>query len=578
MAALDRYVNTASTSGGTGITNATTGTDRAYASLSEAEAAEQTNLVSATDTLTIHCSGSTADTTIAVFLGWTCDTTYRCTIAGDFQADSYDTGAYRIEVDDNYGYMLELGNTHIYAEQLQLFNSHTGNQYPSVVLLSSTESSPTNSFDRCVLKTAANTSAVGMVVETWTQTGAHLTVRDSLLYEGNLGIVSSYPPASARIDIINCTLPDITATGIELKYIDTVNLYNNLVTGAGTNDYNVVGTTTLNTGNNISSDATSPETGGRNKTITYTDAANDDYTTSDSDVTDAGVGPSSQALVSTLSLNGNTRSGTTTDAGAFQVAAGGVTGSGTLVADAATISGVGVRNVIGTGSLQADDATISGTGEVAGAVTGSGSLQADDATISGTGKRIETGLGALQAGDASINGIGIRTVVGSGALQADDASISGVGSTPSDVHRAEQIMDALVTALSALAPVTVDQVERGRDAPFALSNNKAITLFMGPDEVADNSGWDVVHSNLTVYIDIHARSGSVQVDQIINDIAKTVTTTLWADPTLGLSFVIDTIEGVANEPEITGEGNKPTGEMRTDWMFKYSRSRIDPSA
>jgi len=144
-------------------------------------------------------------------------------------------------------------------------------------------------------------------------------------------------------------------------------------------------------------------------------------------------------------------------------------------------------------------------------------------------------------------------------------------------HRAEQIMDALTTVLNALAPATVDKVIRGRHSPFALNINKAIAIYRGPDEVIDNSGWNNVYSNLTVQIDIHVRSSSIQVDQETNAICKVITSALWVDHTLGFSFVIDTEEGTAEEPEILGEGNKPISVMRTSWRFKYRRDRTNPS-
>ena len=144
-------------------------------------------------------------------------------------------------------------------------------------------------------------------------------------------------------------------------------------------------------------------------------------------------------------------------------------------------------------------------------------------------------------------------------------------------HKREQIIDALVTALGALVSATVDKVERGRDAPFASSINKAITIYQGSDEPQDSDGWHVIHSVLTVNIDIHVRSSSAQIDEEINSIRKAITTTLWGDYTLGLSFVSDMDEGPAVEPEISGEGKNVTAIARNTWTFKYSRNRIDPS-
>lgn len=67
MAAVARFVNTASTAGGDGTTNNTSGATRAYASLSEWEA---NGGGSATDDYSVDCSGTAADTT-AVTLNFT---------------------------------------------------------------------------------------------------------------------------------------------------------------------------------------------------------------------------------------------------------------------------------------------------------------------------------------------------------------------------------------------------------------------------------------------------------------------------------------------------------------------------
>ena len=101
MALITRYVNTASTAGGDGTTNATTGAARAYASLNEWEANEQVDLVAATDQHIVHCVGTSADTTAVDVNGWTTSTTYYITIQVD-AADrptsaQYSTSNYRLE-------------------------------------------------------------------------------------------------------------------------------------------------------------------------------------------------------------------------------------------------------------------------------------------------------------------------------------------------------------------------------------------------------------------------------------------------------------------------------------------------
>jgi len=97
MAIITRYVNTASSAGGDGTTNAITGANRAYVSLSEWEAAEQTDLVTDTDSHVVNCSGTTADTTAADILGWTTGVTNDITVNGDNNTGIYNTSAYRLE-------------------------------------------------------------------------------------------------------------------------------------------------------------------------------------------------------------------------------------------------------------------------------------------------------------------------------------------------------------------------------------------------------------------------------------------------------------------------------------------------
>lgn len=104
MATIQRYVNTASTAGGDGTTNATSGANRAYASLSEWEAAERADLVTAGDIHIVTCEGSTADTTAVQILSanWTTGPSnyieIRCDIGAGRHDGKWNTSAYRMEV------------------------------------------------------------------------------------------------------------------------------------------------------------------------------------------------------------------------------------------------------------------------------------------------------------------------------------------------------------------------------------------------------------------------------------------------------------------------------------------------
>ena len=71
-----RYVNTASSSGGDGTTNATSGANRAYATLDAALVAESDDLVASNVYLTIFCEGSSADTSEPHVTGFTTDASH----------------------------------------------------------------------------------------------------------------------------------------------------------------------------------------------------------------------------------------------------------------------------------------------------------------------------------------------------------------------------------------------------------------------------------------------------------------------------------------------------------------------
>ena len=93
MAAVERFVDMeVESAGGNGTTRVhdTGDANRAYSSLSAWESAEQTNLVTDTDTHRVRCAGSTADTTLVQLIGWTPNASFFITIQGDDAAPDDD--------------------------------------------------------------------------------------------------------------------------------------------------------------------------------------------------------------------------------------------------------------------------------------------------------------------------------------------------------------------------------------------------------------------------------------------------------------------------------------------------------
>lgn len=154
--------------------------------------------------------------------------------------------------------------------------------------------------------------------------------------------------------VVNCRYGITQSAG-------TLNLKNNIVQSCTTADYSgTFGTTATN----ISSDTTSPETGLRSITLTFVDAANDDYHLDDTDTAAIGAGTDLHAdgtLAFADDFDGDSRPNGAWDIGADQIpAASGITltadgGSYTLSGTAATLRRDHVL------SAEAGSYTLSGT-------------------------------------------------------------------------------------------------------------------------------------------------------------------------------------------------------------------------
>ena len=145
-------------------------------------------------------------------------------------------------------------------------------------------------------------------------------------------------------------------------------------------------------------------------------------------------------------------------------------------------------------------------------------------------------------------------------------------------HKAEQILDAFTTAVTGLA-TTGANVERDKVYNLDDAITAGLSVEMGSDIKRDDEtqGWELVMYTLSVVINIYVKqSSSTPLSQTLNQIRKEIVVALQAAPTLGLSFVQDTIEGSALEP-VNGPGEKPMSMQRFEWAVVYQRSRTDPS-
>ena len=142
-------------------------------------------------------------------------------------------------------------------------------------------------------------------------------------------------------------------------------------------------------------------------------------------------------------------------------------------------------------------------------------------------------------------------------------------------HRAETIMAAIVTTMTGLT-TTGARVYRARAYVLPKADANALAIFQGSDEVQDGSMFHRVRSLLTVNIETVAREATAQIDETLNTIRKEVAAAIGASTNLGLAFEVGALELKAEQPEISDEGDRPTGRMRIVLGINYWRDRLDP--
>jgi len=321
VAAVVRFVNTASTSGGDGTTNATTGANRAYPTLSSWSTAEATNLITDGDTHEVRCTGG-ADTVGSNHTAWTTDDTNSLLInpnSGEEHAGIFDTGKYHITQSGNYGTAIGRTNEQIEVNTMQVHV--TGNFTIGIAIGSTASATQTGTIANCIVKGGGSDkgSCIRRVV------GGPAVIYNNVVYEARRGIQSNFASTAANnvIAIYNNTIDSIstTNTGIGL-HLDVSganhHVKNNLITNCTTDYARDATPVEAATATNITSDATSPDgTTFQNKTITYTDAAGDDYSTNDTDVVGVGTDLSADSIFAfSTDILGITRSAW--DVGAFE--------------------------------------------------------------------------------------------------------------------------------------------------------------------------------------------------------------------------------------------------------------------
>jgi len=144
------------------------------------------------------------------------------------------------------------------------------------------------------------------------------------------------------------------------------------------------------------------------------------------------------------------------------------------------------------------------------------------------------------------------------------------------LHKAEQIMVAVLAKITSLT-TTGANAFRGRVYPLQSTQLPALVLYMGADTPTLLHSQTLMDCALNVTVEVVIKT-TAQADTLLNLIRKEVSIALQADYTQGLSFVLNTEEGPADEPELTGDSEQPISRQRLHFTISYRRSRTDPSA
>lgn len=326
MATITRFVNTASTAGGDGTTNATTGANRAYASLSEWEAAEQTDLVAAGDVAEVICSG-TVDTTSVIIAGWTTGASNFILIhaTDDKHSGVFNSNKYHLDIGTSASPHITINEDFVRVISLQFQrDSLAVSSADRTCVRIDSVGAGLIMVEENIFKSVAS-DIVGVVSSvSINDSTPDYTFKNNICYDfdGTNDVGLTGTASGPSVDVYNNTFQNcITCISSRSGYLCKNNIFQDCTTDIG-------GTVNSGNDNNLTDNVSIPGANSvANSTLTFENKAADNFalSSSDTDAIGAGIGPSSDSNVPTTDIIGTARSGTTTDIGAFMfVGVGGV--------------------------------------------------------------------------------------------------------------------------------------------------------------------------------------------------------------------------------------------------------------
>tara|TARA_R110000851_G_C13102760_1_gene569256 strand:- start:38343 stop:39989 length:1647 start_codon:yes stop_codon:yes gene_type:complete len=347
-----RYVDPDAVGTGTGVDWA-----NAYVSLAAMitqELIDRADLVTLTDNLVVNCraSADSLDTSVADFSGFTQSALYNIQVIGNLA--TYlpgEAGVYEITTTADYlsGGLIILGSefTDISGIIISDSNATAAAGYYNVLISYLVNSCSVH--DCIIYKLSGSTLADGSrgSAAAITATVESFEFKNNIVFGHFQDVIYGdflTPVADATYDVYNNT---IVAAAIRLIYLQlgsgtgTINCKNNILDDDGVaagdwgtplqtaklTDMDITFFTTTNADYNLLSDASGLGANDVDSTtLTFVDQVNRDYhlAAADTLAIDAGVGPTTDAKVPTLDVDGDTRSGTITDIGADLFAAAAV--------------------------------------------------------------------------------------------------------------------------------------------------------------------------------------------------------------------------------------------------------------
>jgi hypothetical protein len=315
-----RYVNTASSAGGDGTTNGTSGANRAYATLREAIiTAFPSSPTVLTDAWTIWCEGSAADTQNLLQTHWdhvqtsAANYLYIATTAANRHSGKWDTSKYRFEVTDSH---IIYNNTpgHVRLDGLQgqiTCTTSIGGGTTYIPFRLSTQNVGVGLFDcdcrisNCIAKgvfSGGTDKIAGYYNSPFAETnGGKIRLWNCVAS----GCSTGFGAAWDQVTCYNCT-----GWGNSDNFADPMILRNCLGANPTNVNYNSVGTGGGMSRNNAASDATAPGLSPRNnQTFTFVDTATLDFDLLDADTgaRNAGMFDPSGVMLFTDDIKGNPR-------------------------------------------------------------------------------------------------------------------------------------------------------------------------------------------------------------------------------------------------------------------------------